>query len=241
MEDNVALGIRISVTVVLVASLVAIVLTLMVIGQSILGSGQNKLQSGLTQVQQQDLEQYANVTKKGSVVKATLNLYQGEPVALLVKTTALYKAGTSNGGDDPVPLGGAGGASTRYAAPIPGNGMYFNYGCLIAKPTNAGQFCGSAIPSSNTVDGTEHPYVIKAGTITNGVSGANDNVRLLKGNSYLEAALVIQNGIKQTNFDTAGTVSIGNMENILDNGLFYCQIIKDISGQIIGICFTQQA
>ena len=210
MEDNVALGIRISVTIVLVASLVATVLTLMVIGQSILGGGQNKLQTGLSQVQQQDLVQYANVTKKGSVVKSTISLYQGEPVAILVKTSALAQSST-----------GLGDGLAQDVIPASGTGMYFNYGCLLK---------GAAKTSQK--DDNNHYHV----TIS-----CNPNVKTLEGQSYLEGQLLVKNGIKQTNFDTKGTVSIGNAEAILDNGLFYSQLIKDITGEIIGIIFTQQA
>lgn len=210
MEDNVALGIRISVTVVLVASLVATVLTLMVIGQSILGGGQNKLQTGLSQIQQQDLMQYANVTKKGSVVKATLNLYQSEPVSILVKTTALH---TDKQGDSKPP--------TEMAAS--GVGKYFNYGCLLKGAGKA------------TLAGGDEHMILDART------GADSDPLVTRdGVAHLEAALDVKNGIKNTNYDTAGVVAIGNPEAILDNGLFYCQLIKDITGEIIGIVFTQQ-
>jgi hypothetical protein len=214
MEDNVALGIRISVTVVLVASLVAIVLTLMVIGQSILGGGQNKLQTGLSTIQQQDLIQYSNVTKKGSVVKAALNLYQGEPVAILVKTTALHTAATD----------GDGAAAT--ASATSGIGKYFNYGTLLD---------GAGTVTWTPANGGGSHMILDAGT-----TGAGPNLVTRTGVAHLEASLDITNGIKNTNYDTAGVVSIGNPESILDNGLFYCQLVKDITGEIIGIVFTQQ-
>lgn len=212
MDDNVALGIRISVVVVLIASLVATVLTLMVIGQSILGSGQNKLQTGLTQVQQQDLQQYANVTKKGSVVKSVISLYQGEPVAILVKTTALSTSATGIGdGNDPK------------VVPQSGKGLYFNYGCLLDGWKNQSD------------DNRQDHIVFDAG------DGNSNGLKIREGQSNLEGKLKIDNGIKATNYDTSGTVSIGNAESILDNGLFYSQLIVDISGEIIGIVFTQQA
>lgn len=210
MEDNVALGIRISVTVVLVASLVATVLTLMVIGQSILGGGQNKLQTALTQIQQQDLMQYSNETKKGSVVKSVLNLYQGEPVAILVKTTALYSDDRGDNED-----------ATKM--PTPGIGKYFNYGCLLKGADEEG-----------LSDGLDH-MIVDAGT---GASGSD--LRTLEGVAHLEGELDVTNGVKNTNYDTAGVVAIGNPESILDNGLFYCKLIKDKTGSIIGIVFTQQ-
>lgn len=215
MEDNVALGIRIAVTVVLVASLVATVLTLLVIGQSIMGGGQNKLQTGLTQIQQQDLEQYGNVTKKGSVVRSTIALYQGEPIAILVKTTALA---TDSSGD----------GLPASQTPESGTGDYFNYGCLLKTSSGA-----IAAQSGQTLsDGGTHSIIKDI-----------DTANVLKkpdGQSYLEGALHIQNGVKSSNYDTSGTVAIGNSEAILDNGIFYCQLIKDITGSIIGICFTQQ-
>lgn len=213
MEDNVALGIRISVTVVLVASLVATVLTLMVIGQSILGGGQNKLQTGLSSIQQQDLQQYSNVVKKGSVVKSVLNLYQGEPVAILVKTTALYTSASP--GD---------GANANTTSATSGVGAYFNYGTLLVG-TN-----------SNVTLADSYKHVI----INAGASISAGAVKGLEGQAHLESTLSITNGVKNTNYDTAGVVAIGNAESILDNGLFYCQLIKDITGEIIGIVFTQQ-
>lgn len=210
MEDNVAIGIRISVTVVLVASLVATVLTLMVIGSSILGGGQNKLQTGLSQIQQQDLMQYSNVTKKGSVVKSVLNLYQGEPVAVLVKTTAMFVDTTGDGKQ-----------ATDQA--VSGVGKYFNYGCLLKGAAKA-----------SMTGGGQH-MVIDART-----GGASDPVKTREGVAHLESTLDVTNGIKNTNYDTAGVVAIGSPESILDNGLFYCQLVKDITGEIIGIVFTQQ-
>lgn len=205
MEDNVALGIRIAVTVVLVASLVAIVLTLMVIGQSIMGSGQNKLQSALSQIQQQDLMQYSNITKKGSIVKSTIALYEGEPLAILVKTSALF---TGADGDN---------NTTQGAVPTSGKGKYFNYGCLIEGA------------ESDTFADTSKHFILPDGKLV-----AKD------GMSHLEGTLDINNGIKNTNYDTKGISEIGNPEGILDNGVFYSQLVKDITGQIIGIVFTQQ-
>ena len=216
MEDNVALGIRISVTVVLVASLVATVLTLTVIASSILGGGQNKLQTGLTAIQQSDLQQFANSTKKGSVVKATLNLYQGEPLAILVKTIALHTDSTLN--DAP--------GSDQQAQS--GVGWYFNYGVVLKDES------GNPAGSKDLADGT-HRVVFDAGSEPN--TGA---LLAMDGVAHLEGALAVNNGVKTANYDTAGTVTIGNAEAILDNGLFYSQLIKDITGEIIGICFTQQ-
>jgi hypothetical protein len=213
MEDNVALGIRISVTVVLVASLVATVLTLMVIGQSILGGGQNKLQTGLTAIQQQDLQQYSNVTKKGSVVKSVLNLYQGEPVAILVKTTALF---TTTSGDNE--------SSTNER--VSGEGKYFNYGCLLV-----GHNAPTGVKFSSTGEDNMNHIFVNGSTALKTISGV----------AHLEGQLSINSsGIKNTNYATAGTVGVGNSEAILDNGLFYCQLVKDITGEIIGIVFTQQ-
>ena len=211
MEDNVALGIRISVVVVLVASLVAIVLTLLVIGQSILGSGQNKLQSGLTQIEQQDLQQYANVVKPGSVVKSVISLYQGEPLAILIKTTALHKETVT----DP---------AVRDATPISGNGYYFNYGCQLVG-------ADEVITLSDDADHT----VLNAGT-----ASTTDPLIRHDGVAHLEGALQMESGLTVFNYDTSGTVATGNPESILDNGLFYSQLIKDITGEIIGIIFTQQ-
>lgn len=209
MKENTSEMITIAVSVILVAAVVTIVLQLMSIGSGIMGAGQNKLQTGLSLVQQQDLTQYSNVTKKGSVVKSTIQLYQGEPVAILVKTTALYNLDTNRG-----------------TAPISGKGMYFNYGCLIK---------GAAQKEIGAASNKSKHMILDAGT-----GQAGSALVTIEGQPDLEAALQITNGIKETNYDTSGTVATGNYEAILDNGIFYSQLIKDITGEIIGIVFTQQ-
>jgi hypothetical protein len=209
MEEPVVKGIVISLVVVLIASLIGILLSLVVVGQSILGGGQNKLQAGLTQIQQQDLQQYSNVTKKGSIVKSAIALYESEPVAILVKTTALHKAETP------------GATSTA----ITGQGRYVNYGILLT----------GASSETLKVDNNETTHMI-----VDAKDGTSSTLKTLEGQAYLEATLDIQNGVPQANYDTSGTVSTGSLETILDNGVFYCQLIKDKTGTIIGVVFTQQ-
>lgn len=216
MEDNVALGIRISVTIVLVASLVATVLTLMAIGTSIMGGGQNKLQTTLSQIAQQDLMQYANTTKMGSVVKAIIGMYQTEELAILVKTKALQTTPILNHGD---------GATNVSDAPISGKGWYFNYGCRLDGTT------------ANTLpDGLSHVMVKGDGV---GDVDTDDNIIIRAGVPYLEGVLKVTNGIKDSNYDTAGIVSNINYESILDNGVFYMQLLQNKTGNIIGIVCTQ--
>ena len=89
MSEDVSATMRVGVTVILVAALVATVLNLMVMSQSILSNGQSTLQSGIDQVSQQEFEAYNNKKVSGTLVQTALSLYQGRDIAIVVQTKSL--------------------------------------------------------------------------------------------------------------------------------------------------------
>ena len=86
MSEDVSATMRVGVTVILVAALVATVLNLMVMSQSILSNGQATLQSGIDQVAQQEFEAYNNKKVSGTLVQTALSLYQGRDIAIVIQT-----------------------------------------------------------------------------------------------------------------------------------------------------------
>lgn len=92
MSEDVSATMRVGVTVILVAALVATVLNLMVMSQSILSNGQATLQSGIDQVSQQEFEVYNNKKVSGTLVQTALSLYQGRDIAIVIQTKSVREA-----------------------------------------------------------------------------------------------------------------------------------------------------
>lgn len=185
-------------------------LFIVVMGQNILGVGQTNLQTSLGKIKDADLEQYSNTIKKGTIIKSSFAMYESATLALLVKTTALLR--DVNGDNNQTKTG-----------LDPGKGKYFNYGVLL-----------KGAKTVTLADGNEH-IIVDAGE-----NRDSDSLIRKAGEAMLQGTLDIKNGIRKRNYDTSGTVTIGNSELILDNGLFYCQLVRDLTGDYIGIVATQQ-
>ena len=72
MSEDISGMIRVGVTIILVATLVAVVLNLAVIGQSTLNSGMSNLQAGVTQISQQEFQNYNQRTITGTEVQSVV-------------------------------------------------------------------------------------------------------------------------------------------------------------------------
>lgn len=262
MSEDVSATMRVGITVILVAALVATVLNLMVMSNSLLTGGQTTLQSGIDAVGQQEFAAYNNTKVSGTQVNTALNLFQGRDVAILIQTkamkTQLYitEAGTYN--DDCVD------ATANVGGKIPkaGSGLFINYGALVStnpstsKPTLT--IC-EAIGGTNhdTVLGDTDPDGDTAGvTLCKTLHGSDVNslyctratndktayvgeVEQKSGQPYYTGLLWDQNGIVQTNNNIIGTATLGNPQYLLSSARFQSTLIKDATGSIIGILFYQ--
>lgn len=95
MSEDISSAIRVGVTVILVAALVAVVLNLMVVSQSILGSGLSTLQSGTNQVILQQFAKYDQKNVTGIEVKSAVTLYQGQDIAVIIRTNMCQDGGSN--------------------------------------------------------------------------------------------------------------------------------------------------
>ena len=86
MSEDVSATMRVGITVILVAALVATVLNLMVMSNSLLSGGQTTLQSGIDSVSQQEFASYNNSKVSGTQVNTAINLFQGRDIAILIQT-----------------------------------------------------------------------------------------------------------------------------------------------------------
>lgn len=190
MSEDVSSQIRVGVTVILVAALVAVVLNLMVVSQSILGSGMGTLQSGVDRITNQEFESYNQKKLSGTVVKSTLALYEGRDIAILTRPLSCVNntaAGT----------------------------WAYNYGSLLK---------GSVQDSGN-----DSGLVYKLSTAL--VKKAGD--------SFYTNNLELESGMIPTNNNTKGVATTGDTEFILESARYRSELIKDETGTIVGIIFTQ--
>ena len=254
MSEDVSATMRVGITVILVAALVAVVLNLMVMSNSLLSGGQTTLQSGVDSVSQQEYAAYNNTKVSGTQVNTALSLFQGRDVAILIQTKALREAlyGSSSKAD--------------------GTGLYMNYGALVssvqtestpaieavstankkvliattgdstsALKTTSNNFTGSfawdtfatSLHGSNTSD----LYMALVDKTTD--SKSNASVTQKEGQPNKQSLLYDANGVVQSSNNTIGTATLGNYQYLLTSARFQSILIKDATGSINGICFYQ--
>ena len=247
MSEDVSATMRVGITVILVAALVATVLNLMVMSNSLLSGGQTTLQSGIDSVSQQEFATYNNTKVSGTQVNTALSLFQGRDVAILIQTKTFK---TNYGNDEQSGLG-----------------PYMNYGALLSSNPNMSQFpygfkadgTGSAGISDGTYSASyKAATVLKKNNNAEGMatiagatagnyfvvdvmdsSAANKYVYQQAGSPNLTGLLYDSNGIVQSNSNIIGCATLGNPQYLLSSARFQSILIKDATGSIIGIAFYQ--
>ena len=229
MSEDVSATMRVGITVILVAALVATVLNLMVMSNSLLSGGQSTLQSGIDSVSQQEFAGFNNVRVTGTQVQTALSLFQGRDVAIIIQTKAL-----------------------KSVTPTTSN-VGLNYGALL---TSDGQAAASNKPAELKYDEdtkrANNNNLVNSGKETNIVGataktaypvafGSSGNLAAVQkaGDAFYRGALYSENGLVQANYETGGTTQLGNAQYILNSARFNSVLIKDNSDAIIGILFTQ--
>lgn len=229
MSEDVSATMRVGITVILVAALVATVLNLMVMSNSLLSGGQTTLQSGIDSVSQQEFASYDNTKVSGTQVSTALSLFQGRDVAIIVQTKALAALPSGT-----MPTG----ASSYEEVAI-------NYGALVTSDfkasnstTNMPKFTDSITSDPNIITTVaKTAYLVSFGDVASG--GANYAVRRNQGEPYYTAYLHNTNGLVDSSYDIIGTTELGNAAYLLSSARFSSVLIKDPTGSIIGIVFEQ--
>lgn len=236
MSEDVSATMRVGITVILVAALVATVLNLMVMSNSLLSGGQTTLQSGIDSVSQQEFSTYDNTKVSGTQVSTALSLFQGRDVAVVVQTTALRKIGAT----------GSSGSGTYKDYAI-------NYGALLtsdgksSSASNLASFMGPSedkpsASQSMTVDNNIITSQARTAYLVKWHDAAPDGSHAIarnNGASNYVGYLHNTNGLVDSSYDTIGTTELGNAAYILSSARFSSILIKDATGSIIGIFFRQ--
>lgn len=219
MSEDVSATMRVGITVILVAALVATVLNLMVMSNSLLSGGQTTLQSGIDSVSTQEFAAYDNTKVSGTQVSTALSLFQGRDVAILIQTKAFAEA--ADGGADKA----------------------INYGAILTKDGKSST--PSNMPKKQTyASGTSSTYLTpqaKTAYIVNfsDTDVANTAIVRKAGAANYEGYLHNSNGLVDSSYDIIGTTELGNSAYLLSSSRFSSVLIKDPTGSIIGIFFKQ--
>ena len=221
MSEDVSATMRVGITVILVAALVATVLNLMVMSNSLLSGGQTTLQSGIDSVSTQEFASYDNTKVSGTQVSTALSLFQGRDVAVIIQTKAFAEV-----------------APTKAV----------NYGALMTKDGKASSASNSisVMNASAAGDGTAALQAVcitsqaKTAYIIDWVDGTG-NVALTRnaGAANYTGYLHNTNGLVDSSYDIIGTTELGNAAYLLSSARFSSVLIKDPTGSIIGIFFRQ--
>lgn len=219
MSEDVSATMRVGITVILVAALVATVLNLMVMSNSLLSGGQTTLQSGIDSVSTQEFASYDNTKVSGTQVSTALSLFQGRDVAIVIQTKAFAEA--ADGGADKA----------------------INYGAILTKDGKSSS--PSNMPEKHTyASGTSSTYLTqqaKTAYIVNfsDTNVANTAIVRKAGAANYEGYLHNNNGLVDSSYDIIGTTELGNSAYLLSSSRFSSVLIKDPTGSIIGIFFKQ--
>lgn len=224
MSEDVSATMRVGITVILVAALVATVLNLMVMSNSLLSGGQTTLQSGIDSVSQQEFASYDNTKVSGTQVNTALSLFQGRDVAIVIQTKAFRELKTD---------------MANYA---------INYGAIM---TSDGKASGQNNMPTQCKSGTQGALGDKyANVITSQAktaylikfsddTAAGVSLWREQGAAFYTGYLHNSHGLVDTSYDTIGTTELGNAAYILSSARFSSVLIKDPTGSIVGIFFKQ--
>ncbi|MBR3599548.1 MAG: hypothetical protein IKL53_06690 [Lachnospiraceae bacterium] len=248
MSEDVSATMRVGITVILVAALVATVLNLMVMSNSLLSGGQTTLQSGIDSVSQQEFATYNNTKVSGTQVNTAISLFQGRDIAILVQTKTF---------------------KTNYnPTSAQGQGLFMNYGAILSsdyttskQPNGFSSKVGSSDgkmeitnigtnPLINASGATEDAKLAGCRTLAGSTVGSYYVVNVTDsatnaacyqpaGQPSYVSLLYDLNGIVQTNSNIIGCSTLGNPQYILTSARFQSVLIKDATGSIIGIVFYQ--
>lgn len=225
MSEDVSATMRVGITVILVAALVATVLNLMVMSNSLLSGGQTTLQSGIDSVSTQEFASYDNTKVSGTQVTTALSMFQGRDIAIVIQTKAFAVLGKD--------------LAINYGAILTSNGESSTSTNLPGKyaETNVGSVIGAldTVKANFITPQAKTAFVIEfADEKKNGVSLWRN-----AGSPNYSGYLHNTNGMVDSSYDTIGTTELGNAAFLLSSSRFQSVLIKDPTGSIIGIFFKQ--
>jgi len=182
MEGELGSGARIAIALIVIGVIISIIFVILGFTRGTTNQGITTVQNSMDSMSLAQFDDYDQKILSGTQVVSAVKLFEGRPVALVVKTTASI-AGVSGG---------------------------HNYGALLVDTSSAK-------------------------VITNGQLGT-----IPTGGSSFTKNLDTSTGVIQYNMEYLPMTKSGTNTFVRPTAKFLAQLIKDTTGTIVGICFTQQ-
>jgi hypothetical protein len=218
MGEDISNGARIGVTVIILCAVVAIVLALLMIMKNITNSGAGQLQNGLDQMLATRFDDYDQRQVSGTEVSSAIKLFEGQPVGIVVRTTA-----DMSGKADSEGVTARGGR---------------NYGAVLCG--YAGAVSGGTLTPANAPNGNGKQYPRTSDLATSGSDGTSTVGKEKTTDSYWTINLYTDSsGALAYNMNFRPINVSGTPEFVRKSAKFLAELIKDTTGTTVGILFTQ--
>jgi hypothetical protein len=218
MGEDISNGARIGVTIIILCAVVAIVLALLMIMKNITNSGAGNLQNGLDQMLATRFDDYDQRQVSGTEVIAAIKLFEGQPVGIVVVTSADQK-------------------ETEDSEGVTARGGR-NYGAVLCGYAGA-QPEGPLSPvDAPNKQGKQYPRTSEL--LTSGSNGTTTIGRENEKDSFWTIALYTDpQGAVAYNMNTRPLNVSGTPEFVRKSAKFLAELIRDTTGTTVGIMFTQ--
>ncbi|RJX39148.1 hypothetical protein D3P09_16785 [Paenibacillus pinisoli] len=187
MEGELGSGARIAIALIVIGVIISIIFVILGFTRGTTNQGITTVQNSMDSMSLAQFDDYDQKIMSGTQVVAAIKLFEGRPVAQLVRTTSFLGANPS--------------LDTRGG---------HNYGALL---------------TGATLDTSTKLYT---------------KTTIAKKGSHYEVGLESTDGIKYNMYYLPTTQS-GTASFVRPTAKFLAELIKDSTGTIVGICFTQQA
>lgn len=168
MGEDISSGAKIGIILIILCSLVSIVFSLLTMMKNITNSGSSQLQNGLDQMLASQFQDYDQKIISGTQVLSAMKIFEGQPVAFVVRTAATQKAGSTyaNGFNFGALLTGYVACTTEQS----GDGAAYKLGAALTKATGASAYTLNLASASGS-------YVYNLNTKPCNTSGTSSYVR----------------------------------------------------------------
>jgi len=190
MEGELGSGARIAIALIVIGVIISVIFVILGFTRGTTNQGITTVQNSMDSMSLAQFDDYDQKILSGTQVISAIKLFEGRPVAAVVRTIKVMNATAAN--------------------PI-GNGTGHNYGALLVG-TNKSTYLTTAMNRTNTGDSF---YTHNIDTTGDGGNMTFNNITL---------------PVTRSGTDTF----------IRPTAKFLAELIKDNTGTIVGVCFTQQ-
>ena len=223
MQQEISSGTMLGIVLIALAAVIGLGFGVFSIAKGVANEGTVNVQDNLANVSASAFEDYNDKVVTGTMVQSAIQNFSGKSVAILVNNVAMDKGVVSYKSHEKI-------TAFRF-----GDKVYVNYGALFAVGEDGNSY-------ATTVNGGAKLTKDSATVGTQKLKNSTDDAVLNDGTVVISHAFAIDTTGK-VKFDNSvgGLTRTGNSEYINSTAKYEANLIKDTSGTVIGIMFTQMA